>query len=36
MGRRFEKKTTINGAFSSHQRYLYCGYLQIACLDTLY
>ena len=33
MGRRFEKKTTINGTLTSHQRYLYRGYLQIAKLD---
>ena len=35
MGRRFEKKTTVNGTLASHERYLYRGYLQIASLDML-
>ena len=33
MGRRFEKKVTTNGTVTLRQRYLYRGYLQIACLD---
>ena len=33
MGRRFEKKVTNNGTVTLRQRYLYRGYLQIACLD---
>ena len=33
MGRRFEKKVTTAGETTLHQRYLYRGYLQIACLD---
>lgn len=33
MGRRFEKKVTINGIVTLYHRYLYRGYLQIACLD---
>ena len=32
-GRRFEKKTTVNGAVSSHSRFLYRDYLQVAELD---
>ena len=33
MGRRVNKKVTQNGAVILHQRYLYRGYLQIACID---
>ena len=33
MGRRATKKVTVNGAITLHQRYLYRGYLQIACCD---
>ncbi len=33
MGRRAYKKVTVNGALTLHQRYLYRGYLQIACID---
>ncbi len=33
MGRRAIKKVTVNGALTLHQRYLYRGYLQIACID---
>ncbi len=33
MGRRVNKKVTQNGAVTLHQRYLYRGYLQIACID---
>ena len=32
-GRRATKKVTINGAVTLHQRYIYRGYLQIACCD---
>ena len=32
-GRRFEKKVTVNGAVSSHCRFLYRDYLQVAELD---
>lgn len=32
-GRRTTKKVTVNGAVTLHQRYIYRGYLQIACLD---
>ena len=32
-GRRFEKKVTVNGAVSSHSRFLYRDYLQVAELD---
>ena len=33
MGRRACKKVTINGTVTLHQRYIYRGYLQIACCD---
>ncbi len=33
MGRRAYKKVTVNGSVTLHQRYLYRGYLQIACCD---
>ena len=33
MGRRCFKKVTVNGIVSLHQRYIYRGYLQIACID---
>ena len=33
MGRRFEKKTTVDGTISTHEYYLYRGVLQIAQLD---
>ncbi len=33
MGRRSFKKVTVNGTVTLHQRYLYRGYLQIACCD---
>ncbi len=33
MGRRSFKKVTTNGSVTLHQRYLYRGYLQIACID---
>ena len=33
MGRRTYKKVTVNGSVTLHQRYIYRGYLQIACLD---
>ena len=33
MGRRCFKKVTINGRVTLHQRYIYRGYLQIACFD---
>ncbi len=33
MGRRAWKKVTSNGAITKHERYLYRGYLQIACID---
>ena len=32
-GRRATKKVTINGSVTLHQRFLYRGYLQIACCD---
>ena len=32
-GRRATKKVTVNGTVSLHQRYIYRGYLQIACCD---
>ena len=32
-GRRATKKVTTNGAVTLHQRYIYRGYLQIACCD---
>ena len=32
-GRRAYKKVTVNGSVTLHQRYIYRGYLQIACLD---
>ena len=32
-GRRATKKVTTNGSISLHQRYIYRGYLQIACCD---
>ena len=35
MGRRATKKVTQNGTVTLHQRYLYRGYLQIACCDLL-
>jgi len=34
-GRRYMKKVTQNGTVTSHERYLYRGYLQIAALDML-
>ena len=34
-GRRYMKKVTENGTVTSHERYLYRGYLQIAALDML-
>jgi RHS repeat-associated protein len=34
-GRRYTKKVTENGTITSHERYLYRGYLQIAALDML-
>ena len=34
-GRRCMKKVTVNGTVTSHERYLYRGYLQIAALDML-
>ncbi|HCL32122.1 MAG TPA: hypothetical protein DHW50_00500, partial [Akkermansia sp.] len=34
-GRRFEKKVVINGAVSSHSRFLYRDYLQVAELDLM-
>uniref|UniRef100_UPI003AAA6A81 RHS repeat-associated core domain-containing protein n=1 Tax=Akkermansia sp. TaxID=1872421 RepID=UPI003AAA6A81 len=34
-GRRYMKKVTVNGTVTSHERYLYRGYLQIAALDML-
>ena len=34
-GRRFEKKVTVNGAVSSHSRFLYRDYLQVAELDLM-
>ena len=33
MGRRAIKKVTVNGNVTLHQRYIYRGYLQIACID---
>ncbi len=33
MGRRSFKKVTVNGTVTLHHRYLYRGYLQIACID---
>lgn len=33
MGRRATKKVTVNGSVTLHQRFLYRGYLQIACCD---
>ena len=33
MGRRSTKKVTVNGGVTLHQRFLYRGYLQIACCD---
>ncbi len=33
MGRRATKKVTVNGGVTLHQRFLYRGYLQIACCD---
>ena len=33
LGRRFEKKITVAGTTTSHHRYIYRGFLQIACLD---
>ena len=33
MGRRAYKKVTVNGNVTLHQRYIYRGYLQIACID---
>ena len=33
MGRRVTKKVIINGSITLHQRYIYRGYLQIACCD---
>ncbi|MDO5471272.1 MAG: RHS repeat-associated core domain-containing protein, partial [Akkermansia sp.] len=33
MGRRAYKKVTTNGSVTLHQRYIYRGYLQIACVD---
>ncbi len=32
-GRRFEKKVTVAGTVTLHHRYIYRGYLQIACVD---
>lgn len=34
-GRRYMKKVTENGKVTSHERYLYRGYLQIAALGML-
>ena len=34
-GRRYMKKVTENGTVTSHERYLYRGYLQLAALDML-
>ena len=36
MGRRFEKKVTVDGTVTLHERYIYRGYLQIAALDMLH
>ena len=33
MGRRAIKRVTVNGNVTLHQRYIYRGYLQIACID---
>ena len=33
MGRRAHKKVTVNDTVTLHQRYIYRGYLQIACCD---
>ncbi len=33
LGRRFEKKVTVDGAVTFHQRYSYNGFLQIAAFD---
>ncbi|MBP3678578.1 MAG: hypothetical protein J6I97_09560, partial [Agathobacter sp.] len=33
MGRRATKKVTVNGSITLYQRFLYRGYLQIACCD---
>ena len=33
MGRRCFKQVTVNGTVTLHHRYLYRGYLQIACID---
>ena len=33
MGRRTYKRVTLNGSVTLHQRYIYRGYLQIACID---
>lgn len=33
IGRRATKKVTVNGSITLHQRYIYRGYLQIACCD---
>ena len=33
MGRRTYKRVTLNGNVTLHQRYIYRGYLQIACID---
>ena len=33
MGRRAYKKVRANGSITLHQRYIYRGYLQIACID---
>ena len=33
LGRRFEKKITVAGTTTLHHRYIYRGFLQIACLD---
>ena len=36
LGRRFEKKVTVNGSTASYSWYLYRGYLQIAELDLMH
>ncbi|MCC8147580.1 RHS repeat-associated core domain-containing protein [Akkermansia sp.] len=33
MGRRYMKKVTVNGTVALHHRYIYRGYLQVACCD---
>jgi RHS repeat-associated protein len=33
MGRRYMKKVTVGSSVTLHQRYIYRGYLQIACVD---